>query len=456
MRDAGGRQAVAVEQPRHLGGAAANPRPYRARAAITPGGLVAATVGRAPGSRPPAPRARRRSARRGRPRGPLPRGTRRPGSAFRRGAAPTAPSPAAMKTLASVTSGGMLSAACEIAAATSAGLGHERRHEDHDDRVCDTRAADRLERTAVVGGAGGRDHVDRIPERRLGREEAPPVARAAAAGSSATSSPLVSQASAQRIPGPPALVTITTREPRGGGCEESSAATSNSSPSVSVRITPAWRNSASIVTSEAASSAPVCDDGCPRTRRRAAALDRDDRLAVADSPGDPGELARVSERLEVEQDHVGVRVLLPVLEEVVARQVGLVADRDERRQPEAQAVRGFDDRDPEAAALREEADAPGRRRERDERRVEPHLGRGVEHAEAVGADQPHAVRAADLDQLALRRRALGSHLGEAGGDHDEAAHARGPALARDFQRPWRPVPRSRPGPPRSGCRSTEW
>ena len=46
------------------------------------------------------------------------------------------------------------------------------------------------------------------------------------------------------------------------------------------------------------------------------------------------ELARVPERLEVEQDHVGRVVVLPVLEQVVRRDVGLVADRDERREAE--------------------------------------------------------------------------------------------------------------------------
>ncbi len=62
------------------------------------------------------------------------------------------------------------------------------------------------------------------------------------------------------IPGPPALVTIATRSPLGTGCLVSSAATLKSSWSVSVRITPAWSNNASTVTSEADSSAPVCDE----------------------------------------------------------------------------------------------------------------------------------------------------------------------------------------------------
>ncbi len=69
-----------------------------------------------------------------------------------------------------------------------------------------------------------------------------------------------SQASAQRIAGPPALVMIPTRRPLGSGWFASSEATSNSSASVSVRTTPACRNSASTVTSEAAIRAPVWDE----------------------------------------------------------------------------------------------------------------------------------------------------------------------------------------------------
>ena len=84
-------------------------------------------------------------------------------------------------------------------------------------------------------------------------------ARVAADGGSIRR-PAASQASAQRIPGPPALVSTATRSPRGSGCRASRPATSNISPTVSARSTPAWANSASTVTSAAASSAPVRDD----------------------------------------------------------------------------------------------------------------------------------------------------------------------------------------------------
>ena len=59
------------------------------------------------------------------------------------------------------------------------------------------------------------------------------------------SRPAASQASAQRIPSPPALVSTATRRPFSSGWFESSVATSTSSSSEDARITPAWWKSAS-------------------------------------------------------------------------------------------------------------------------------------------------------------------------------------------------------------------
>ena len=93
-------------------------------------------------------------------------------------------------------------------------------------------------------------------------------------------SPAASQASAQATPGPPALVSTATRSPRGSGWRASSPATSNISPTVSARSTPACANSASTVTSDAASSAPVCDDAARRPAAVRALLTATIGLAV--------------------------------------------------------------------------------------------------------------------------------------------------------------------------------
>ena len=71
------------------------------------------------------------------------------------------------------------------------------------------------------------------------------------------------QASAARIPGPPAFPTIATRRPGGSGWLARTCATSSNCSSVSTRITPACRKSASTATSGDANAA-VCDDAARR------------------------------------------------------------------------------------------------------------------------------------------------------------------------------------------------
>ena len=166
------------------------------------------------------------------------------------------------------------------------------------------------------------------------------------------------QASAQRMPGPPPLVTIATRSPRRNRLRRRAARRRRTARCiVSVRITPGLLEQRVDGHVGGRQQRAGVRGGGARARGRAAALDRQHRLCgrhprarCARTCGGcrttPGRAAT----------SVGVRVLLPVLEEVVARQVGLVADRDERRQPDAEAARRLDDRDPEAAALRHEAD----------------------------------------------------------------------------------------------------
>ena len=72
---------------------------------------------------------------------------------------------------------------------------------------------------------------------------------------SGSSSPAASQASAQRIPSPPAFVSTATLRPCGSGWLDSSVATSISSSREVARMTPAWWNSASTAASEPASAA---------------------------------------------------------------------------------------------------------------------------------------------------------------------------------------------------------
>ena len=235
-----------------------------------------------------------------------------------------------------------------------------------------------------------------------------------------SSRPAASQASAQRMPRPPAFVSTATRRPfgarlareQGGDVEE-----------LDQRVGAEHARLAEDGVDGGVRSGEGCRVRAGRlaARPRAAALHREDRLLACESAGDPGELARVAERLEVHQDEVGAGVVLPPLEQVVGRDVRLVADRDEGRDADASFLGPFEQRQPERARLRREADAAGGECARGEGRVHGHGRR--RDAEAVGADEARAVRPHECEQLLLARTTLHSGLGESGGDHAERARA---------------------------------
>ena len=64
------------------------------------------------------------------------------------------------------------------------------------------------------------------------------------AASRATDIPACSTASAAMMPGPPALVTMATRPPRGSGCIENAVAQSRRASKVSARTIPAREKAA--------------------------------------------------------------------------------------------------------------------------------------------------------------------------------------------------------------------
>ncbi len=133
--------------------------------------------------------------------------------------------------------------------------------------------------------------------------------------------------------------------------------------------------------------------------------------------GEPGELARVAQRLQVHQHHVGGRVLVPELEGVVAGDVRAVPGRDEGGQSGAGALQLVQDGDGDGGGLGEDPDPAGRRQVRGGAGVEPDVLGGVQDAERSGADQPHPVGAGAAHQGAL------GLLGVAGREDHESLHA---------------------------------
>lgn len=93
-----------------------------------------------------------------------------------------------------------------------------------------------------------------------------------------------------------------------------------------------------------------------RGYRVPARLHRHDRLAPCDAACDARELARVAETLEVEEHDLGRGVGVPVLQQVVSRQIGAVAGGHERGQTHA-GLRSFvENRDAQRTRLAEEPD----------------------------------------------------------------------------------------------------
>ena len=158
------------------------------------------------------------------------------------------------------------------------------------------------------------------------------------------------------FPRPPAFVTTATRGPRGMGWDDSSSAASRNSDSVRVRSTPDWRKSASTAASELASAA-VWDAAA----RAPAAVEPPLRARTgfwrATRRAMRPKRARIAEALQVQRGDGRRGIVLPVLEQVVRGDVGLVAERHERGKAQAALARLLDDREAEGAALGGEADA---------------------------------------------------------------------------------------------------
>ena len=235
-------------------------------------------------------------------------------------------------------------------------------------------------------GRGGRaaEHVDRVRDARLRRQEL----RASAARG------LVAELAAARARQPRTRRRRGCRArrrssaPRRGGPSaragcESSAATSTSSSSE------AGADDAGLVEERVDRRLRAGERGRVRARRplagrascrssaRGSACVRATRRASRPKRrGLPNDSTYIS-------TSVGRVVVLPPLEQVVGRDVGLVADRDERREAEPARLGRLEQREAERAALRGEADVAGRGRAGGEGRVQARPGDG--DAEAVRA-----------------------------------------------------------------------
>ena len=162
--------------------------------------------------------------------------------------------------------------------------------------------------------------------------------------------------------------------------------------------------------------------GRPLALRRSTALDDDDRLVPRRSPGGRHELAWRLDRFDVEQDRARRGVGGQVIEHVAEVHVGMLAQRDEMREPDALGVGPVQHRGHQGARLRHKGQLtrPGV----DVRKACVQPGVRREQADAVGAQHPQQMRARGRQHglLVLGRQAGAQHHGGAGATRRQLGH----------------------------------
>ena len=199
-------------------------------------------------------------------------------------------------------------------------------------------------------------------------------------------------------PGPPALVTIASRLPAGQRLVGKRMAVLNSSSMLSTRRMPASRKTASQTASSpasepvwlAAASAP-CGVRPDLMARIGLAP-----VAARDPPRRLDQPAAVAELLQVQQDHVGLLVVVEVVDQLDLGHAGLVAETDELREADLLLAGVIEHGRAQRARLAQKGDPPGVRHLAGEGGVQSHGRVGVDHAQAVRADQGDAVFGGDV------------------------------------------------------------
>ena len=163
--------------------------------------------------------------------------------------------------------------------------------------------------------------------------------------------------------------------------------------------------------------------GCVRVRRDGArrmpaGLHDDYRLQPCGGARGRHELARVTDRFDVQQYRARMPVAREVIEEIGEIDVQRVAERGDGRKADLAAHAPFDERGGDRGRLRHQCDVARQRRVRGEARVEPRMRR--DHAQAVGPGQAHAVGARDVLQFRCERPFA---LPQPGAQHDRGGSA---------------------------------
>ena len=250
-------------------------------------------------------------------------------------------------------------------------------------------------------------------------------------GSPASCIPSPTNASATSTPSAVELPTTATRGPAGSGWWDSSRAVSNSSASVSTRMTPACSNNARTLASSIGSvcaASPATGRVCRPLFTATIGLVRASRRATrANFRGLPNVSRYRSTRSVAGSVCQYCSMSLPDRSARLPAETKVDSPRPRLRAAARIAM-------PSAPDCAKNPIRPRPGRSGREGGVEPHLGGGVGHPERVGADHAHAVRAGRRDEAPLGQHALRPRLREPGAHDDERGDALGEAGARGRRR----------------------
>jgi hypothetical protein len=165
-------------------------------------------------------------------------------------------------------------------------------------------------------------------------------------------------------------------------------------------------------------------------RRMFADLDQQYRLAARRGAQRAHEAAGVLDAFDIEEDVLGTRVGDHVVEHFAEVDVAFGTEGNNIGEADLVGQRPVEDRGAKRAGLRYEADGAGVGAAVGKGQVE--LAAGTHDAQAVGADQAHAVAAGVFECRAFQRAAAWSGFGESAGNDDGVLAAGAAAGLHDF------------------------
>ena len=170
-----------------------------------------------------------------------------------------------------------------------------------------------------------------------------------------------------------------------------------------------------------------CQRSCMRSSGRLSylcptGLEGNDRFAPAYSLRDLPEPWRIDDGLQVEQDHLGMLVLFPVLEQVIDRDIHMVAEAHKAGEPKIQSLCCGDHGKSQSPTFRRDCHVTYRWNHGCIGCIEPNGRSEIHQAETVRPDQANSRSPDAFAQLPFERGSGSTGLGESCRDQNDRRH----------------------------------